>query len=115
MGEALEHRVAPLGSQGAGPGFPLAHLALELMEDLLDVPAVFVEQDDLRGGQGEVVGQVGVAGSVLRIDIFNPPGTRCLMGSASRSLREVMLASLRGLLRALKKWPGSMLATPWSA
>lgn len=57
MGEALEDRMALLGFQGAGPGFALEHLTFELVEDLLDVPAVFVEQDNLIGGQGVVVGR----------------------------------------------------------
>ena len=65
VGKALEDRVALLGFEGTGPGFALAHLAFELMEDLFDVPAVFVEQDDLIGGQGVVVGEVGVDHAVF--------------------------------------------------
>ena len=53
MSKALENRMALLAGQGAGLGFALVHLAFELMEDFLNVPAVLVEQHELIGGQGE--------------------------------------------------------------
>ena len=46
-------------------------VAFELMEDLLDVPTVFVEQDDLIGRQGEIAGQVGVGHAILGIGVNN--------------------------------------------
>ena len=67
VGEALENGMALLGFEGAGPGLALVHLAFELMKNLLNVPAVLVEQDDLIGRKGEVVGHVGEDHSVLRI------------------------------------------------
>lgn len=48
----LENRVTRLGRVGARPGFAFAHLAFEQVAAFLDAPAVFVEHDDLIGGQG---------------------------------------------------------------
>jgi putative transposase len=68
MGKAFEDAVTLLGREGTGPGFALVGFAFELVEDLFDIPAVFVEQDDLKeladartavdtteGGVGEAV------------------------------------------------------------
>jgi len=56
VGQAFKDRVTLLGREGTRPGFALTHLAFELVEDFLDVPAVLVEQDDLIGGQSATIG-----------------------------------------------------------
>jgi hypothetical protein len=60
VGQALENRVTLHGREGTCPGFTLAYLAFERLEDFLDVPAMLIEQDDLIGGRRVITGQIGV-------------------------------------------------------
>ena len=73
VGQTLEDRVTLLGREGTRPGFAFDHLAFELVEDFLDVPAVLVEQDDLIGGQGVVAGEIGVGHSIRGIGVNDAP------------------------------------------
>lgn len=50
-------------------GFPLLHLALELVENLLDVPAVLLDDYQLVDWDFHLVGQVGVGGPVGGIGV----------------------------------------------
>lgn len=103
MGEAFENRMALLGCQGTDPGLAFVHLAFELMEDLPDVPTVFVEQDELIDGQGEVGGEVAVGDLVLGIGVNDAPqhhavgGAYVVVGDDSGVSR---LAAVERVLRA---------------
>ena len=80
MSEAVKDRVALLCFQGAGPGFALVHFAFELVKKFPDVPPVFVEEDDLIGGQGVVAGEVGVDHAVLGVCVNNIPQGHAVAG-----------------------------------
>lgn len=73
MGKAFENCVALFGDKGASPGLLFEHFVFELVEDLFEVPSVFIEQHELIGWQGEVVGDVCVALSIYGVDVNNAP------------------------------------------
>jgi len=75
---------------GAGPRLGFTEFVFELVEDLLDIPAGFVEQgDDSRGNADGEIGQIDINGSALRILIGDAPqghahaGTDDLIGNDS--------------------------------
>jgi hypothetical protein len=81
VGEAFEEGMALLSLERTGPGFALVHFAFELMENFLDVPTVFVEQNELIGRQGEVVGEVAVGHADFGIGVNDAPQDYSVRGA----------------------------------
>ena len=81
MCEAFKDSVVTLCGFRASPRFPFLHFALKLVKNLLDAPSVFVDNDELIGGDFHLVGQVNVGGSIRGIGVGNAPQDFAITGA----------------------------------
>lgn len=94
MRQTLEDGMRFLGGMTTRPRLLLLHLVLELVEDLLDVPTLFVAQCNRPGWKLEFIGEVGVFLAVARILIGDATQCAGAVGSYEDVAKDAVVARI---------------------